>query len=292
MKLSFVIPAHNESAIIGKCLEAIIRESKGHEQDIEIIVANNASTDNTREVALRYPGVTVVDEPRKGIVWARRAGFLASHGELIANVDADNQLTPGWVDTVFKEFAKDPKLVTLSGPFIYYDLPKTARFFVRFFYYISYIIYLMMRFVFRMGSVVQGGNFIVRRTALEKIGGYDTNIVFYGEDTDIARRMSKVGNVKFTFKLPILSSGRRLAKEGALTIGLRYGLNYFWITFLKRPLSKTYTDLRPQENGTLAYTPANEGREWLIGVCIALFTVAILAGIIYFIYIYFVAKHL
>ena len=60
---------------------------------------------------------------------------------------------------------------------------------------------------------MQGGNFVVRRDALQKIGGYDTNISFYGEDTDVARRLSKVGHVKFTFDLPALSSGRRLAKE-------------------------------------------------------------------------------
>lgn len=285
MKLSFVIPAHNEQAIIGKCLEAILREAKGH-TDIEVIVVDNASSDNTANVAASYSGVTVVKEPQKGIVWARRAGFLASHGDLIANVDADNQLTPGWITKVLAEFEKDPNLVTLSGPFIYYDLPKTARFFVRFFYYISYIIYFLNRFIFRVGSVVQGGNFIVRRSALEKIGGFDTSISFYGEDTDIARRMSKVGEVKFTFNLPIYSSGRRIAKEGALTIGLRYGLNYFWITFFKKPLSKTYTDLRPEEQGgTLAYQPANRVKEWTLGVVVALITLAILALIAYGVYI-------
>lgn len=284
MKLSFVIPAHNEEAIIGKCLDAILRESKGR-GDVEIIVVDNASTDNTANVAASYTDVTVVHEPHKGIVWARRAGFLVSHGDLIANVDSDNILTPGWINKVMAEFEKDPNLVTLSGPFIYYDLPRTAQVFTRFFYYISYIMYLLSRFVFRIGSVVQGGNFVVRRTALEKIGGFDTSISFYGEDTDIARRMSKVGEVKFTFALPIYSSGRRLAKEGALTTGLRYGLNYFWITFFKKPLSTTYTDLRPQEHGaTLSYQPASRAKEWALGILVAIVTLAILTLIAYGIY--------
>ena len=284
MKLSFVIPAHNEEAIIGKCLEAVVRESKG-QNDVEVIVVDNASTDGTAKVASSYPGVTVVHEPHKGIVWARRAGFLASHGDLIANVDSDNILTPGWIKKVMHEFEEDPNLVTLSGPFIYYDLPRMARLFTRFFYYISYIMYLLSRFVFRIGSVVQGGNFVVRRTALEKIGGFDTSISFYGEDTDIARRMNKVGEVKFTFSLPIYSSGRRLAKEGALTTGLRYGLNFFWITFFKKPLSTTYTDLRPtEEGGKLAYQPANRVREWALGSIVALATLIILALIAYGIY--------
>src|SRR6185437_2015342 len=135
----------------GQCLESILRELAGPSKgrDVEIIVVNNASTDKTKEVALKYSGVTVVDEEHKGLVWARRAGFLASHGELIANVDADTMLTPGWIEKVFKEFEKDPKLVALSGPFIYYDLPKLTRFFVKGFYLIGLIPYFLNRFIFR-----------------------------------------------------------------------------------------------------------------------------------------------
>ncbi len=243
MKISFVIPAYNEEAYLGKCLDSITKESRGKEQDVEIIVVNNASTDGTRAVAKRYPNVTIVDEKKKGIVFARRAGFAVSHGELIANVDADTMLTPGWIDTALAEFKKNPRLVTLSGPFLYYDLSQKEQRLVKIFYKITYLIYLMNRFVFRVGSVVQGGNFIVRRSALQEIGGYDTSIVFYGEDTDIARRMSKAGDVKFTFALPIYSSGRRLAKEGMFTMGRRYALNYFWMIFRGKPLDNTYAEL-------------------------------------------------
>lgn len=253
MKISFVIPAYNEEEYLGKCLDSVTRESRGKEKDVEIIVVNNASTDGTRAVAERYSNVTIVDEKRKGIVFARHAGFAASHGELIANVDADTMLTPGWIDTTLAEFKKNPRLVTLSGPFLYYDLPKIEQFWVRVFYNITYCAYLINRFVFHVGSVVQGGNFTVRRSALEAIGGYDTSIVFYGEDTDIARRMSKAGEVKFTFALPIYSSGRRLAKEGILTMGARYALNYFWMTFRGKPLDRTYVEpSTPKKNGEYA----------------------------------------
>ena len=242
MKISFVIPAYNEEEYLGKCLDSIIKESRGKEHNIEIIVVNNASTDGTRAVAERYPNVTIVDEKQKGIVFARHAGFVASSGELVANVDADTMLTPGWIDTTLAEFQKNPHLVTLSGPFIYYYLPKRSQFLVKIFYGITYLAYIINRFIFRVGSVVQGGNFIVRRTALLKIGGYDTSIVFYGEDTDIARRMNKEGDVKFTFALPMYSSGRRLAKTGIFRMGARYALNYFWMIFNGKPLDTTYEE--------------------------------------------------
>ncbi len=282
MKISFVIPAYNEEAFLGKCLDAVTQQARGKERDVEIILVNNASTDGTRAVAERYPTVTIVDESRKGIVFARHAGFAASHGELIANVDADTILTPGWLDTTLAEFEKNKKLVALSGPFIYYDLPASAQCGVKIFYGIVYFFYILNRFIFHVGSVVQGGNFVVRRSALTKIGGYDTSIAFYGEDTDIARRMSKIGDVKFTFKLSALSSGRRLAKEGLVTTGARYAMNYFWITFRGRPLSTAYSDLRPNDGTpTLSSPPRVAVREWILGMIASIVMLAILVGICY-----------
>lgn len=244
MKLSFVIPAHNEEGNISGCLESILRELKGKSLDAEIIVVNNASTDTTREMALRYLGVRVVDELRKGLVIARQRGLVGSRGELVANIDADTRLTPGWLEKVFREFSKNPNLVCLSGPFIYYDVSPWIRFWVKLFYGVGFLLYLVNRFVLGVGSMVQGGNFVCRREALIKAGGFDTSIDFYGEDTDIARRLSKVGNVKWTFSLPIYTSGRRLVKEGAARTAARYALNFFWVTLFGKPFTKKSTDIR------------------------------------------------
>jgi glycosyltransferase involved in cell wall biosynthesis len=245
MRLSFVIPAYNEEAYVPDCLESILPQIEGME-GIEIIVVNNASSDRTREVALAFAGVRVVDETRKGLTFARQAGFEASSGELIANVDSDSRLTPGWVERVLAEFDGDPKLVALSGPLVYYDLAPNQRFSVKIFYLIAYGIYLLNKYVLRAGSMVQGGNFVLKRAALEQIGGFDTAISFYGEDTDIARRMNRIGKVEFSLKLKMFSSARRLKNEGMLTIAWKYTINYFWTTFRKKPFTKDYVDHREQ----------------------------------------------
>lgn len=248
MKLSFVIPAHNEEANIAKCLSSIMEQLNATRRDAEIIVVANACTDGTKRVALSFKGVTVVDEPHKGLVKARRAGFLASHGDLIANIDADTMLTPGWLEKVVQEFDEQKDLVALSGPFIYYDLNIIQRACIRIFYYLGYIFYLLNRFVLRNGSMLQGGNFVVRRSGLERIGGYDTEkFDFYGEDTDLARRLNAVGPVKFTFTLPMYTSGRRVLHEGIWVTGFHYAMNYFWTIFFKRPFTKSSTDVRPQK---------------------------------------------
>jgi cellulose synthase/poly-beta-1,6-N-acetylglucosamine synthase-like glycosyltransferase len=246
MKLSFVIPAYNEENVIKKCLFSIFKELEGKDYDVEVIVVNNNSTDRTKKIAESFKDVKVVDEMQKGIVFARKAGFVASSGDLVANVDADTMLPKGWVKTVFREFEKDDKLVALSGPFIYYDMSLFSKTLVKIFYMFGYFIYKINHF-FGKGAMLQGGNFIVRRGALIKVGGFDTRISFYGEDTDVARRISKAGKVLWTFDLPIYASGRRLEEEGIIVSGLRYAMNFFWVSFFGIPFTKKYTDIRPKK---------------------------------------------
>jgi glycosyltransferase involved in cell wall biosynthesis len=252
MKLSIVIPAYNEEEMIGDCLNSILHEINGKNYDLEIVVVNNASTDRTREIIASFPKVKLVDEPAKGLVKARRAGYLASSGELIANIDADTRMTKGWFDKVFSEFSKNEKLVALSGPFIYYDLSKQARAAVRALYYAGFFSYLLNRFILGVGSMLQGGNFVVKRTALEAIGGFNSEFDFWGEDADLARRLVKAGEVKFTFDLPIYASGRRLEKEGMAKTGARYALNYFSTIFFKKPYDTVKKDFKDKYANTLA----------------------------------------
>ena len=248
MKLSFVIPAFNEERYLPECLRSIEREivglPAGH---VEIIVVDNASTDRTGEVARSFADVRVVDEPRKGLPHARQAGFLASSGDLIANVDSDSRLPQGWVAEVLQTFTADPTLAALSGPLVYYDLSARERFLVRAFYFAAWLTYALNRYVLRVGSMVQGGNFVVERKALERIGGFNLALTFYGEDTDIARRLHEVGRVRFDLKLKMFSSARRLKKEGVLTMAARYTVNYLWTTFLKRPFTNEHIDIRESE---------------------------------------------
>ena len=254
-KVSFVIPAYNEAASIGACLDSITCEAALSGVIPEVIVVDNASTDATPEVAGRHPQVIVVREPRKGITYARQAGFVHSTGDLVANIDADTRLTRGWLDTVQREFARDPGLVCLSGPHRYDAAPWHVRLSARLFYRIAFLLYFLNRYVLGTGSMVQGGNFVCRRSALEKIGGFDTSIEFYGEDTDIAQRLHLVGRVKFSFRLPITASPRRLLVEGMFATGARYTVNYLWIVVFGRPFTLVSQDIRPSEAATARPTP-------------------------------------
>ncbi len=245
MKLSFVIPAYNEEKYLGACLSSILEQIKQHpETDFEVIVVNNASTDNTREVAQKFENVKIIDEPNKGLVKARNAGFKACTGELIANIDSDSILTPNWISRVLKEFENNKKLAALSGPFIYYDLPVIVDLGIWIYYYFGFLSHLFNQYILRVGALLQGGNIVMSREYFNKIGGYNLNLVFWGEDIDLARRLSKVGQVKFTFSHPIYSSARRLKNDGVLKMMIIYPMNYFSTTFFKKPYHQKYADIR------------------------------------------------
>jgi glycosyltransferase involved in cell wall biosynthesis len=237
MKISIVIPAYNEERYIGECLKSIVNNRA--EDILEVIVIDNASTDKTAEVASRFPGVRVVHEPQKGLTKARQCGLVESKGDYIAYLDADTRMPPGWLAIVQKEFSRDPHIVSLSGPFHYYDLSPLQKFFAEGLWILS-----AMPTYWITGFMVLGANFVAKRTALEKIGGFDTSISFYGEDTNIAWRLSKVGKAKFNMNFFIIGSGRRLIEEGLIHTFWRYAVNYYSMAFHHKPTTENHSDIR------------------------------------------------
>jgi len=238
MLVSIVIPAHNEEACIGDCLRATLREARRSGYDVEVVVVNNASTDRTAAVASGFPGVRIVDEPRKGLSMARDSGYRATRGELIVNLDADTHMPGGYIRAVVQAFERDPRMVCLSGPFLFHDLPAPQQIGAMFFFFFQFLPNTLGQHVLRIGAAVQGGNFIVRRTALDRIGGYDTSIEFYGEDTDIAIRLSKVGRVSFRMRLYMPTSGRRLRSQGTFRTAYLAFMNIIFELLYRRPLTR------------------------------------------------------
>lgn len=245
LKITFIVPAYNEELKLAKALNSIFTEITANpECEAEVIVVNNASTDKTAEVAKSFTNVKVINEPKKGLVFARSAGARNASGELLAHIDADCELPNGWLKTVLEEFSKNKKLVALSGPQFYFDLSPFYKFLVKIFYFLAYFFYFINKNVLKLGSILQGGNFVVKAWAWKKMGESSEEFNFYGEDTEACRKLFKLGEVKFTFKLPIITSGRRIIDEGILTIGYRYALNYFSVIFFKKPATKNYKDIR------------------------------------------------
>ena len=235
--ISLVIPAYNEEKYISDCLRHALNQS-GH-AFFEIIVIDNASTDATAAIAEKFSGVRVVREEHKGLTRARQRGFLEARGDILAFVDADTRMPYGWGETIAYEFAADAKLACLSGPYYYYDVVGWQKALVWLYWHI-----LALPVYWIVGYMAVGGNFAISRSVLERMNGFDESIEFYGEDTDIARRARRFGQVKFSSRLVMPTSGRRLIGQGILRAGFLYVANFVSEVLLKRPVTKKYIDVR------------------------------------------------
>ena len=241
VKMSIVIPAYNEEAYQDECLRSVLEDIIGSTGcgPVEVLVIDNASTDRTSEVASRFPGVRVAHEPDKGLTKARQRGLMVARGDVIGYVDADTRMPQGWIRAVLGSFDADPDTVCVSGPYIYYDLPPLSKFFVRMYWWaIALPIYGIT------GYMAVGGNFAARRSAILAIKGFDRTIAFYGEDTDIARRLSAVGRVRFLMSLVMYTSARRIKAEGLFRTAAVYALNFISVVVMNRPATKLYRDIR------------------------------------------------
>ncbi|MDB5724526.1 MAG: hypothetical protein JWQ16_1280 [Novosphingobium sp.] len=234
--ISLIIPAYNEEAYLAACLDAVMQNAAG--KTIEIIVVDNNSTDGTKRVIEGYPGVTYLFESRKGITRARECGFRAARGNILAYIDADTRLPPGWIEQIWEQFGKDKNLACLSGPYSFYDLSGWRNAVSNGWFVAARPFYAVI------GYMVVGGNFAIHRRALEKMGGFDSSIEFYGEDVDIAKRAKEHGRVYFSSCFVMPTSGRRMEQQGFLKMAAIYCSNYLSMVFRGKPATLEYIDVR------------------------------------------------
>lgn len=100
MKYSIVIPAYNEEACIGNCINAI---RCGSVAPYEIIVADGFSEDCTVEIAKKH-GCKVVMNQRRHAAGGRNAGIKAARGDVIVFIDADCVPANDWLEEIVKAF--------------------------------------------------------------------------------------------------------------------------------------------------------------------------------------------
>ncbi len=90
--VSAIIPTFNRAHIVGRAIESVLGQTY---RDIEVVVADDGSTDDTQAVVKRFgPRVTCVTQPNRGVSAARNLGMRHSRGEFIAFLDSDDRWLP------------------------------------------------------------------------------------------------------------------------------------------------------------------------------------------------------
>ncbi len=206
LEISVVIPAFNEENYI----EGVFRGLKGQAfRNFEVIVVDGNSTDRTREIARRN-GAKVITEQKNNIGAARNAGAKLAKGELIMFTNSDTMASRGLLKAYSKLF-KDKSVVAASGPLM--PLEDTTRF-IRFGYKFASV--YLAKLSFAIGKpAISGSNFIVRKSAFNRCGGFDESLVTY-EDLDLTLRLSKEGKIIYVKDAVVATSTRRIVKWGVI----------------------------------------------------------------------------
>lgn len=241
---SIIVPAYNEEKYISPCLQSVF-SLKDKINIREVIVVNNASTDGTAKIVARdFPEVRLIDEPRKGLTIAYNRGAKEAGGDILVFVDADMILYTDHLIKVAAEFKKDPRLVALSGPYIYPDGGLFCKLAVNLTYlFLAVPAEMFFNRLLKISAAIASGNLAIRKKAFEKVGGFN-EAIFYGLETDLALRLRRVGKVRFKYTLAAVSSSRRFKKEGVSKILFRYIINTIWPQFFGRPFTRQYSDIR------------------------------------------------
>lgn len=116
--VSVIVPVYNGRSTISECLESLLTQDYPREK-LEIIVADNGSTDDTAEIARALRARVVRADRVRSSYAARNDGARESAGELLAFCDADEVATPGWLRRLVAE-VKDG-YGGAAGPFITKD---------------------------------------------------------------------------------------------------------------------------------------------------------------------------
>jgi GT2 family glycosyltransferase len=165
MLVSVIVPVYNNSKDLHECLSALIASSC---RDTEILVVDDASTDETPSVGLRM-GVRVLRLAKNsGPAAARNCGAAHARGDVLFFVDADVVLSPDAIQHVSLLFEVQPDLAAVFGS---YDAAPRAE------GIISQYRNLLHHFVHQNGnpeaSSFWAGCGAIRRSVFEQVGGFD-----------------------------------------------------------------------------------------------------------------------
>jgi glycosyltransferase involved in cell wall biosynthesis len=240
--MSAIVCAYNEARTIPACLHSLLSQTRPPD---EILVVNNASTDETGAVARAISGVRVINEPVKGLVVARERARREARGDVLAYVDADCRTPIYWLERIEKRFERRPASVAITGPYRFYDWDLIGRTLIRSYdYLVAPPTHALVHYGFGLGAVLYGGNFAVRREALDRIGGFDRTVEFHGEDTNLGRRLTPFGTVELAGDCWVWTSARRYRALGKRKVFGLYIRN-FWSEILRhRPADSDHLDVR------------------------------------------------
>jgi glycosyltransferase involved in cell wall biosynthesis len=216
-RVSIVIPCHNQGRFAREAIDSVLRQSHSAH---EIVLVDDGSTDETREIPSEFPSVRYVRQTQQGVSSARNAGMSTSTGTFVVFLDADDRLLPDALAVGLCALLDRPSCALASGwvTLISADgapLGVPGQELVERDHY---------RLLLRGNYVWTPGAVMYRRSALEAVGGF--NLARAGaEDYDLNLRIARAfpihchSQVLLEHRVHVASMSRKSARmlEDAVT---------------------------------------------------------------------------
>lgn len=181
LRVSVVMPCHNGEPFLDEALRSIAAQTRPPH---EVIVVDDGSTDRSAEIAARH-GATVIRQPCRGDGAARNAGIRAASGDVVASLDADDRWLPHHLERVCALLEDHPDAAAAFGAVQQFgDRSEYIRGWVP-----EGAPVMLVEAAFKDWLHTTIGS-IVRREALERIGGFDERERF-AKDFDLWLRLAR-----------------------------------------------------------------------------------------------------
>lgn len=206
LQISLVIATYNRSASLLRTLESVVRQDADPAL-WECVVVDNNSQDDTAErfadFAARHPAspLRMVRERRQGLSHARNRGIAETSAPLVAIIDDDERIVPGFLSAYVRFFGDHPEIASAGGPIVAEYPGGRPRWMSR---YVERPIANPLDLgdrerPFPRNRIPGGGNMAVRRDALERYGAFDPDLgrvggrLIGGEECDLFERLARGG---------------------------------------------------------------------------------------------------